>query len=54
MQYIPLGRTGLKVSRIALGTMNFGELADEAACFKIMDQGQIVTKSNITKRQTGQ
>lgn len=38
MQYTHLGRTGLKVSRIALGTMNFGELADEAASFKIMDE----------------
>jgi len=37
MQYKHLGRTGLKVSRIALGTMNFGERADEAASFKIMD-----------------
>jgi len=38
VQYTPLGRTGLKVSRIALGTMNFGELADAAASFKIMDE----------------
>ena len=37
MQYTHLGRTGLTVSRIALGTMNFGELVDEAASFKIMD-----------------
>ena len=37
MQYTHLGRTGLKVSRMALGTMNFGERADEAASFKIMD-----------------
>lgn len=32
-----LGRTGLVVSRIALGTMNFGELTDEATSFRIMD-----------------
>jgi len=32
-----LGRTGLNVSRIALGTMNFGELTDEATSFNIMD-----------------
>jgi len=38
MHYTHLGRTGLKVSRIALGTMNFGELADEAASFAIMDE----------------
>ena len=37
MQYTHLGRTGLKVSRMALGTMNFGERTDEAASFKIMD-----------------
>ena len=33
-----LGRTGLKGSRLALGTMNFGELTDEAASFSIMDE----------------
>ena len=38
MEYTYLGRTGLKVSRIALGTMNFGELTDEAASFEIMDE----------------
>jgi len=37
MHYTHLGRTGLKVSRIALGTMNFGELTDEANSFNIMD-----------------
>ena len=26
MQYTSLGRSGLQVSRLALGTMNFGEL----------------------------
>jgi aryl-alcohol dehydrogenase-like predicted oxidoreductase len=38
MDYAHLGRTGLKVSRLALGTMNFGELTDEAAGFSIMDE----------------
>jgi len=38
MNYTHLGRTGLKVSRIALGSMNFGELTDEANSFKIMDE----------------
>jgi aryl-alcohol dehydrogenase-like predicted oxidoreductase len=38
MHYKHLGRTGLKVSRIALGTMNFGELTDEASSFAIMDE----------------
>ena len=37
MDYTHLGRTGLRVSRIALGTMNFGELTDEAESFAIMD-----------------
>lgn len=38
MQYKNLGRTGLKVSRLVLGTMNFGELTDEKTAFKIMDR----------------
>src|SRR5215211_7791032 len=38
MDYAHLGRTGLKVSRLALGTMNFGELTDEATSFLIMDE----------------
>ncbi|QGY01897.1 aldo/keto reductase [Methylobacterium mesophilicum SR1.6/6] len=33
-----LGRTGLRVSRLALGTMNFGELTDEATSFAVMDE----------------
>lgn len=37
MDYTHLGRTGLRVSRIALGAMNFGELTDERASFAIMD-----------------
>lgn len=38
MQYTNLGRTGLKVSRLVLGTMNFGELTDENTAFEIMDR----------------
>ncbi|ABO57257.1 aldo/keto reductase [Burkholderia vietnamiensis] len=38
MEYKHLGRTGLKISRLALGTMNFGELTDEATSFAIMDE----------------
>lgn len=37
MQYTRLGRTGLQVSRLCLGTMNFGPEAEEAASFEIMD-----------------
>ena len=37
MQYTNLGRTGLKVSRLCLGTMNFGAHTSESDSFKIMD-----------------
>src|SRR5689334_6055879 len=38
MDYVHLGRTGLKVSRLCLGTMNFGPQTEEADSFKIMDR----------------
>jgi len=38
MQYARLGRTALKVSRLCLGTMNFGPLTSEADSFAIMDR----------------
>jgi aryl-alcohol dehydrogenase-like predicted oxidoreductase len=38
MDHKHLGRTGLKISRIVLGTMNFGELTDEKTSFAIMDE----------------
>jgi aryl-alcohol dehydrogenase-like predicted oxidoreductase len=38
MQYTHLGRTGLKVSRLCLGTMNFGPRTSEADSFAIMDR----------------
>jgi aryl-alcohol dehydrogenase-like predicted oxidoreductase len=37
MDYISLGRSGLKVSRLCLGTMNFGPETTEADSCKIMD-----------------
>ncbi|MFD5748322.1 aldo/keto reductase [Streptomyces sp. NPDC127033] len=37
MEYTQLGRTGLKVSRLVLGTMNFGPLTNEADSHTIMD-----------------
>ncbi|WP_432587867.1 aldo/keto reductase [Streptomyces sp. HD1123-B1] len=37
MKYTQLGRTGLKVSRLVLGTMNFGPQTDEANSHAIMD-----------------
>ncbi|HVV15849.1 MAG TPA: aldo/keto reductase [Polyangia bacterium] len=38
MRYVKLGRTGLKVSRFCLGTMNFGPETSEADSFAIMDR----------------
>src|SRR2546421_8934991 len=38
MEYTHLGRTGLKVSRLCLGTMNFGPQTNEADSFAIMDR----------------
>jgi aryl-alcohol dehydrogenase-like predicted oxidoreductase len=38
MQYRHLGRSGLLVSGIGLGTMNFGDATDEDEAFKIMDR----------------
>lgn len=37
MQYRHLGRTGLLVSPLCLGTMNFGDLTDKETAFSIMD-----------------
>ncbi|MGI5353174.1 aldo/keto reductase [Streptomyces sp. CA-250714] len=37
MEYTQLGRTGLKVSRLVLGTMNFGPQTDETDSHAIMD-----------------
>jgi aryl-alcohol dehydrogenase-like predicted oxidoreductase len=38
MEYTQLGRTGLKVSRLCLGTMNFGPKTTEQDSFGIMDR----------------
>ena len=35
MQYVNLGRTGLKVSRLCLGTMTFGSQARATCMFDI-------------------
>ena len=37
MQYTYLGRTGLRVSKLCLGTMNFGVNTDQQEAFRIMD-----------------
>jgi aryl-alcohol dehydrogenase-like predicted oxidoreductase len=38
VKYVNLGRTGLKVSRLCLGTMNFGPQTTEPDSFAIMDK----------------
>src|SRR4051812_556227 len=38
MEYTNLGRTGLQVSRLCLGTMNFGPFTTEPDSFAIMDR----------------
>ena len=38
MKFTSLGRIGLRVSCICLGTMNFGKLTDEKESCAIMDQ----------------
>ncbi|MBM4177028.1 MAG: aldo/keto reductase [Ignavibacteria bacterium] len=38
MEYVHLGRSGLKVSRLCLGTMNFGPYTPEEESFKIMSR----------------
>jgi aryl-alcohol dehydrogenase-like predicted oxidoreductase len=38
MEHTNLGRTGLRVSRLCLGTMNFGPQTTEADSFTIMDE----------------
>lgn len=53
-----LGRTGLKVSRICLGTMNFGPFTDESDSFRIMDRAldegiQFFDTANVYGRSKG-
>src|SRR3972149_5563965 len=38
MQYVKLGRSGLMVSRLCLGTMNFGGITPEKESFQIMNR----------------
>ncbi|MEZ5114780.1 MAG: aldo/keto reductase [Candidatus Nanopelagicales bacterium] len=42
MDYTHLGRSGLSVSRLCLGTMNFGPQTEEADAFAIMDHAHDV------------
>ena len=55
MEYRNLGRTGLKVSVLCLGTMQFGWTADEAASFSVLDAfvdagGNFIDTANIYSR----
>src|SRR3989442_2341059 len=38
MDHVRLGQSGLRVSRLCLGTMNFGPLTSESDSFAIMDR----------------
>jgi aryl-alcohol dehydrogenase-like predicted oxidoreductase len=38
MEHVGLGRSGLQVSRLCLGTMTFGLQSDEATAIAIMDR----------------
>jgi aryl-alcohol dehydrogenase-like predicted oxidoreductase len=40
MKYTHLGRTGLSVSRLCLGTMNFGSFTSDEDAFSIMDRAR--------------
>jgi aryl-alcohol dehydrogenase-like predicted oxidoreductase len=52
MNYRILGRTGVKVSPLSLGTMNFGGRSDPAESFRILDQyietgGNFIDTANV-------
>ena len=48
MQYVQLGRSGVKVSRLCLGTMNFGPETSETDSFAIMDRAlELGTPENL-------
>jgi aryl-alcohol dehydrogenase-like predicted oxidoreductase len=55
MHYRRLGRTGLKVSALCLGTMQFGWSADEPASFAVMDAfaaagGTLIDSADVYSR----
>ena len=49
MQYTFLGKTGMKVSRLSLGTMNFASQTSEQDCFHMMDEVRTGTRSNASR-----
>lgn len=59
MEYAQLGRTGLKVSRLTLGTMNFGPYATEAESFAILDKAldlgfNVIDTANVYGAKKGE
>ncbi|GAB2929917.1 aldo/keto reductase [Micromonospora polyrhachis] len=59
MDYTNLGRTGLSVSRLCLGTMNFGPQTSEPDSFEIMDRAlehgiNFYDTANVYGWQTGE
>jgi aryl-alcohol dehydrogenase-like predicted oxidoreductase len=59
MQYTKLGRAGVKVSRLCLGTMNFGPETDEATAHAVMDRAlelgvSFVDTANVYGWKTGE
>lgn len=59
MQYVHLGRSGIKVSRLCLGTMNFGPETSEADSFAIMDRAlelgiNFFDTANVYGRKVGE
>ncbi len=59
MQYTHLGRSGLSVSRICLGTMNFGPQTSEADAHEIMDAAHdrgvnFFDTANVYGRRSGE
>jgi aryl-alcohol dehydrogenase-like predicted oxidoreductase len=58
MKYTRLGRTGLQVSRLCLGTMNFGPETTEPDSFRILDRAldagiNFVDTANVYGRSAG-
>lgn len=59
MEYANLGRTGLKVSRLCPGTMNFGPETEEQDSHQIMDKAleagiNFFDTANVYGRKTGE
>jgi aryl-alcohol dehydrogenase-like predicted oxidoreductase len=59
MHYVHLGRSGMKVSRLCLGTMNFGPETSEADSFAVMDRAlelgiNFFDTANVYGRKVGE